>query len=39
MFGEVPSKTTGTKSLTGSYGSLLCSTVSVAIEDELVTSV
>jgi len=25
--------------LIGSYGSLLCSTVSVAIEDELVTSV
>jgi hypothetical protein len=38
-FGDVPIKTTGTKSRTGSYGSVLCSMLSVAIEDELVTSI
>ena len=32
-------RTTGTKSRTGSYGRLLCSTLSVAIDDELATSV
>ena len=39
MFGEVPSRTTWTKSLLGSYGSLLCSTLSVAIDEELVAIV
>jgi hypothetical protein len=38
-FGDVPISTTGMKSLRGSYPSLLCSAASVAMEDELVTSV
>ncbi len=39
MFGDVPRSATCTKSRTGSYGSLLCSTLSVAIEEELVATV